>query len=640
MTPSDDSARTNGRADEQTAPPVQSTPTSQAAGAGHADAAPLTRGIAIPSTEGLQTIAAEVRAARTPLWRRLLKDPQALITSVLLLLVLLVGVLAPLLAPMGANDSSLSAINSPAGTPGYPFGADESGRDILSRMILSTQTAVIAGLIGAGVALVIGVVAGLIGGYFGRVTQATTEWVFSLIMTFPGLLLLIILMPVTGGDYRATMLIFGVLLSPGIYRIVRNLVLGVKNELYVDAARVSGLGNLRILGRHVLSVVRGPIIIAAAFLFGSAIAVQSGLAFLGVGSLEVPSYGAMIASGFRNLYIAPTQFLWPSIGLGIITASLVLLGNSLRDALEGSKPTPAKIGGGQRVVADEAVDRERAARSLLDIRDLVIAYPSPDGTLNEVVHGVSLTVARGEVMGLVGESGSGKSQTAFATLGVLPNEAVVVRGSILFDGTELIGLSDAQMRPFRGKAISYIPQEPMSNLDPSFTVGAQLVEGARAALGISKKEARSRILALLARVGIADPESTFRSYPHQISGGMAQRVLIAGAVVSRPKLLIADEPTTALDVTVQAEILDLLRDLQDELDMAVLLVTHNFGVVADVCNRIAVMRRGEIVEQGEVEAVFDAPEHPYTAMLLDSILDEETVRTDPPVTATTTGGAA
>ncbi|MDF2993333.1 MAG: transporter [Microbacterium sp.] len=615
-------------------PPLRArTSTSQAA-------EPITQSVSQPSTELLQTIAAATRASRIPVWRKLLHDPQAVITAVILAVILLLGILATVIAPHGPNDSDLGMVNAPMGTEGYLLGGDESGRDIFTRLLFSIQTAVIAGLIGTGVALVVGVTAGLIGGYFGRVTQATTEWLFSLIMTFPGLLLLIILMPVTGGDYRATMLIFGVLLSPGIYRIVRNLVLGVKNELYVDAARVAGLGNLRILGRHVLFVVRGPIIIAAAFLIGSAIAVQSGLAFLGVGSLEVPSFGAMIASGFRNLYIAPTQFLWPSIGLGLMTASLVLFGNSLRDALEGSKPQPAKVGAGQRVETDEVGSGDRAARSLLDIRDLAIAYPRPDGTLNEVVRGVSLTVPRGRVIGLVGESGSGKSQTAFATLGVLPNEAVIVRGSILFDGQELLGLTDAQMRPLRGKEIAYIPQEPMSNLDPSFRVGAQLVEGVRAALGISAKEAKERVLALLARVGINDPERTFDSYPHQISGGMAQRVLIAGAVASRPKLLIADEPTTALDVTVQAEILDLLRDLQAELDMAVLLVTHNFGVVADVCDVIAVMKHGEIVEQGEAEDIFDAPQHEYTRMLLGAILDEDTVRTDPPARPAAEGGAA
>jgi len=179
----------------------------------------------------------------------------------------------------------------------------------------------------------------------------------------------------------------------------------------------------------------------------------------------------------------------------------------------------------------------------------------------------------------------------------------------------------------------------MSNLDPSYSIGAQLVEGIRASARMSGADAKSRVLALLERVGIQNPQRTFDSYPHQISGGMAQRVLIAGAVASRPKLLIADEPTTALDVTVQAEILDLLRDLQAELNMAVLLVTHNFGVVADICDRIAVMQNGQVVESGTALELFREPKHPYTQMLLGSILDEHTVRTDPPVpVAAATGG--
>ncbi|WP_371741804.1 dipeptide/oligopeptide/nickel ABC transporter permease/ATP-binding protein [Herbiconiux sp. VKM Ac-2851] len=601
----------------------------------------MTKSVAAPSTESIAVAqAAAVAASRTPLWKKLLKDPQAVITAGILIVIFTLGLLTPLIALHGPNESALSMVNAPPGTPGYPLGADESGRDIFSRLLHSINTAAVSALLGTGVALIVGITAGLIGGYFGRATRATTEWIFSLIMTFPGLLLLIILMPVTGGDYRATMLIFGVLLAPGIYRIVRNLVLGVKNELYVDAARVSGVGTLRILGRHVLTVVRGPIIIAAAFMVGSTIAVQSGLAFLGVGSLEIPSFGAMISSGFRNLYIAPTQFLWPSLLLGLITASLVLLGNSLRDAFEGSKPKPSKVGAGQRVAEIDSVRPEAAADALLAVRGLAIAYPTPTGALFEVVKGVDLEIARGEVLGLVGESGSGKSQTAFATLGVLPNEAVITGGSIVFEGRELIGLSDGEMRPLRGKEIAYIPQEPMSNLDPSYRVGAQLVEGVRSALKVSKKEAKARVLALLERCGIADPARTFDSYPHQISGGMAQRVLIAGAVASRPKLLIADEPTTALDVTVQAEILDLLRDLQAELDMAVLIVTHNFGVVADLCDRIAVMKQGRIVETGTAAQVFGSPQHPYTKTLLGAILDESSYRTDPPVAAAAQGGQA
>ncbi|MGW2048247.1 ATP-binding cassette domain-containing protein [Streptomyces sp. NPDC001858] len=567
-------------------------------------------------------------ARRRSTLRRLLSDPQAVVSAGLLIVVVLLGLLAPVLTDHGANEANLDAVNAGVGDHGYLLGGDKSGRDIYARLLFSINTSVVSALLGASIALAIGITSGLVGGYFGRRVRGVTEWLFSLIMTFPGLLLLIVLMPVTKGDYKATMLIFGVLLSPGIYRLVRNLVLGVKNELYVDAARVSGLPDRRILRRHVFTVVRGPVVIATAFLAGSSIAVQSGLAFLGVGSNTVPSFGAMISEGFSNLYEEPSQFLWPSVMLGIITASLVLLGNALRDALEGGRPKPVRIvtATGYRPPATQT----SSGSGLLTVEDLAIAYPTPTGELKEVVSGVTLSVSAGETLGLVGESGSGKTQTAFAVLGVLPAEAVVTRGSIRLDGRELLGLSERELRAVRGTSIAYVPQEPMSNLDPSATVGAQLVEGVRAATPMSRTEARERVLALLARVGIPEPERTFRSYPHQISGGMAQRVLIAGAVASRPLLLIADEPTTALDVTVQAEILDLLRDLQKDLNMAVLLVTHNFGVVADSCGRVAVMREGTVVETGATEELFAAPRHPYTRGLLDSILDETTLRTDPP----------
>lgn len=566
---------------------------------------------------------------KSPL-RKLATDPQAVITSVLLMVIIVLGLLTPWIAPHDPNEAQLNAINATPGTPGYPLGADQNGRDIASRLLHSISTSLIAGLIGASVALAIGIAFGLIGGYFGRRLRSATEWVFSLIMTFPGLLLLIVLMPVTKGDYRATMLIFGVLLSPGVYRIVRNLVLGVKNELYVDAARVSGLSNLRILGRHVLFAVRGPIIVAAAFLIGSAISLQSGLAFLGVGSNLVPSFGAMIADGFTNLYVDPTQFIWPSVMLGTLTASLVLLGNSLRDAFEGAKLKPSKTSA-RGAITPTRENIPGSPADLLLVDDLAIAYPTPSGQQREVVKGVSLSLRAGETLGLVGESGSGKTQTAFAILGVLPPEAVITQGAIQLDGRNLIGLSEQGFRALRGREIAYIPQEPMSNLDPSYTVGAQLVEGIRASARMSRREAKARVLELLARVGIQDPQRTFDCYPHQISGGMAQRILIAGAVASRPKLLIADEPTTALDVTVQAEILDLIRDLQAELNMAVLLVTHNFGVVADICDRIAVMQDGRVVESGTALQLFREPQHSYTQMLLGSILDEHTVRTDQPM---------
>jgi peptide/nickel transport system permease protein len=263
-----------------------------------------------------------------------------------------------------------------------------------------------------------------------------------------------------------------------------------------------------------------------------------------------------------------------------------------------------------------------AGDHLLVLEDLRVAYPKADGGESVVVDGVSLEISRGQVLGLVGESGSGKSQTAFSILGLLPPNADVSATRMEFGGQELEGLSRAAMNKLRGRHMAYIPQEPMSNLDPSFKIGSQLVEPIRQHLGLSAGEAKQRALGLLERVGIPDPPRVFDSYPHEISGGMAQRVLIAGAVSCDPELLIADEPTTALDVTVQAEVLDLMRSLQQERNMGMILVTHDFGVVADICDHVAVMQTGKVVESAPAQELFADPRHPYTRMLLDSTLED------------------
>jgi peptide/nickel transport system permease protein len=262
---------------------------------------------------------------------------------------------------------------------------------------------------------------------------------------------------------------------------------------------------------------------------------------------------------------------------------------------------------------------------LLVLHNLRVAYPTAEDE-SVVVDGVSLALSRGEVLGLVGESGSGKSQTAFSILGLLPPDAEVSADTLEFGGQELQDLSRAGMNKLRGRHIAYIPQEPMSNLDPSFRIGEQLVEPMRQHLGLSKAEAKAKAIALLERVGIPEPERVFRAYPHEVSGGMAQRVLIAGAVSCDPELLIADEPTTALDVTVQAEVLDLMRSLQQERNMGLILVTHDFGVVADICDHVAVMQSGRVVENAPAEQLFADPQHPYTRMLLDSTLEDSEPR--------------
>jgi peptide/nickel transport system permease protein len=586
-------------------------------------------------TVNIATATTAPESVRTGVARTLWRSPLAVISAAVLLAMVVIALIQDWITPFSPLHVELRLTNVEPFVSEYLLGGDQYGRDILSRLIAGTRGGLIAGLTLATVALAVGVSAGLVAGYYGKLFDSVSTWVFSVLIAAPGVIILIALYTLIGVSMPVAMAVLGVLTSPGIFILVRSLTRGVRNELYVDAARVAGLSDLRIVGRHVLLAIRGPIVILAAFLAGGAIAISAGLEFLGLGDPTQPSWGGMLNDAFNNYFIAPWQLVWPAAALGIATAAFVLLGNSLRDALEGTyvKPsTRARRRELERLIGTNAVDKTLGTRSeqvehlddaapLLEIEGLQIAY-SNGNRVRTVVEGISLKVDEGEIVGLVGESGSGKTQTVFAALGVLPEQAIVARGSVRLRGVELLGLSERRMTEYRGTEIAYVPQEPLSNLDPSFTVGSQLVEGIRARTDISRKTAKGQALAMLSRVGITDPARTFRSYPHQISGGMAQRVLIAGAVIGRPRLLIADEPTTALDVTVQAEVLELLRGLQEEFRMGVLIVTHNFGVVADLCDRVIVMRTGKIVEEGPVMSVFSNPRHEYTRMLLASILDE------------------
>ena len=259
------------------------------------------------------------------------------------------------------------------------------------------------------------------------------------------------------------------------------------------------------------------------------------------------------------------------------------------------------------------------AGPVLAVRDLAVEFKTDDGVVR-AVDGVSFDLRRGEVLGIVGESGCGKSVTNLAVLGLLPRpQGRIARGSVRFDGQELVGLPERELRRMRGNRIAMIFQDPMTSLNPYLTVEEQLAEVGVLHLGLSRPEAVGRAVDLLARVGISDPARRIRSYPHEFSGGMRQRVMIAMALLCDPAVLIADEPTTALDVTIQAQILDLLADLRRERGMAVVLVTHDLGVVAGVADRILVMYAGRVVEEASTRDLFARPTHPYTLGLLQSV---------------------
>ncbi|MET8976405.1 dipeptide/oligopeptide/nickel ABC transporter permease/ATP-binding protein [Streptomyces sp. NPDC004539] len=579
---------------------------------------------------------------RAGLGRRLLRDPLAVTCLAVLLLVALASLCAPLLTSQDPVRSALDDTLAPMSSA-HPLGGDGVGRDVLARLLYGGRSSLLGALVAVSVALLLGVPAGLLAGYYRRWFDALASWVANLLMAVPAIILLLVVMSVSGQQTYLAMAVFGVLLSPGVFRLIRASVISVREELYVDAARVSGLADPRIVRRHILPVVQAPTIIQAANMFGLGIIIQSGLEFLGLGSASEASWGAMLNDAFANIYNKPVLLLWPGLAITVTVAASGLFGNALRDALDGGGTTTrTRKRPSSAVSPPQRPDTPADPDALLTVDALTVSYPTAGGE-KTVVDGVSLSVRRGEVLGLVGESGSGKSQTAFAVLGLLPPDALVGAGRLEFDGQELTGLNRAAMNRYRGRRIAYVPQEPMSNLDPSFRIGAQLAEPVRRHRGLSAKAARAEVLNLLEQVGIADPARVYASYPHQISGGMAQRVLIAGAVSCDPDLLIADEPTTALDVTVQAEVLDLLRTLQHERRMGMILVTHDFGVVADICDRVAVMRDGRIVESAPADRLFADPQHAYTRMLLDSTLEGTEPRpalTSVPAQRTAPEGAA
>jgi peptide/nickel transport system ATP-binding protein len=255
---------------------------------------------------------------------------------------------------------------------------------------------------------------------------------------------------------------------------------------------------------------------------------------------------------------------------------------------------------------------------LLEVRDLTVQFLTPDGVVR-AVDGLSFTVDRGESLGVVGESGSGKSVTFMAIMGLLNRDYTLIEGEVRFNGYDLLAMSDKERRAIRGDGIGMVFQDPMTSLHPMYRVGTQIVEAIRTHRDVSKDEAWAEAVEMLRLVGIPSPEERARSYPHEMSGGMRQRVMIAMGLVLRPDLLIADEPTTALDVTVQAQILDLIEDLKRELNIGVVLISHSLGVIADVCQRVMVMYAGRAVELGSRDEVFLTPTHPYTWGLLESI---------------------
>ena len=568
----------------------------------------------------------------------------------------LVAVFAPLLAPYGFDQvrgsDGVAFGTQQAPSAAHWFGTTVAGTDVLSRVVFGARTAVAVIVLAVILSGLVGVPLGLLSGYLGGWVDRLLVFVMDALYAFPSLLLAIVVSIVLSGGSSgavggilAAAISITVVFVPQYFRVIRNATLAVKAEPYVDAARVVGVRTPRILRRHVFSNVSSTLPVIATLNASEAILTLAGLGFLGFG-IEPTAAAEWGYDLNKALPDAASGIwwtgVWPGLAIVLVVLGATLMGESLNDILNPL----LRARGGETTTADEAElaaeyaeimeasdvdptaveavaepDGPPRTVAALSLRDLQVSFRT-DAAPVRAVRGVGLDVAPGEVVAIVGESGSGKSVTSRAVLGLLPSTAEVSGSAVLGTGgseQELIGLTAGQLRPMRGDRVSMVFQEPSTALNPVYTVGWQIIEGLRAHGDLSKSAARARAIELLDLVGMPDPEQRVDYYPHQLSGGQKQRVVIAMAIACDPEVIIADEPTTALDVTVQASILELLLSLRERLGTAIVLITHNMGVVADMADRVIVMYRGAVVEEAPVQQLFATPEHPYTQALLDAV---------------------
>lgn len=557
--------------------------------------------------------------AGSPVLRRLARKPVALAAFSWLVLITVACFAAPLLVaadPLTQNLGEIKQLPSLA----HPLGTDQLGRDVLSRLLYGGVGALVGATQAAITATLLGVVLGITSGFLRGAYDTAVSGLLDVLLAIPTIVILLSVLALFEQDMTGAMIALGVLGSAGIARVVRSATLSVRDDLYIDAARVNGLSTWLILPRHVLPRVSAPIVVQVALFIAAALIAQTGISFLGLGVRPPqPSWGGLIADASSAIGDFP-WLLVPSGGVVALTILAIgLAGDGIRDAITEvwAGTTVGRSADHRRMVLPSATTDGTGrldGDAALSVRGLIVA----DNTGHELLHDVSYDLRPGEILGVVGESGSGKTTTALASIGLLPPGLRVIDGRMLVFGKPYDLLDRRSMRELWGREIGLISQEPMIALDPCFTVDSAIGEVVRRRDRVSRRAAHDRVIELLEMVRIPDPVAVAKKYPHQLSGGMAQRVSIARALAARPSVLVADEPTTALDVTVQAEILDVIRVISQSQGMAVLFVTHDWGVVADICDRVMVLLRGDVIETGDVEQIFHAPRADYTKALLEA----------------------
>jgi peptide/nickel transport system permease protein len=555
-------------------------------------------------------------------------------------LIVLVGIFAPLVITHDPTSVGLAPANQgPSGD--FWFGVDRLGRDVFSRLVAGTRRSLIVGFGSVGLALVAGSVLGALAASGGKIADEIIMRALDVVMAFPMIVLTAILVIAFGnGNLLVLVVAIGFVFTPQLARIVRANIQSQYGQDYVAAERVIGAKRWYIIWRHVVRNCAAPILVYVTLMVATAIVFEASLSFIAAGlqGQEGPSsWGSVISYGQQLLQ---THGWWATFFPGLLILLTVLALNMLAEAIsdvwaapvarpaiakpsEGDKLETARPGDGQVVAlpglaaaAQRLAERARpepTGEPNLAVSDLRVGFEGRHRGV-DIVDGISFSVRPGEVLGLVGESGCGKSLTALTVMGLQPAGARV-RGTVRFAGSDLLTMGKRARRSLMGRQIAMIYQDALSALNPGMKIGAQLRQLTRRGGTRSPQQ-------LMELVGL-DTKRTLSAYPHELSGGQRQRVVIAMALSRDPKLVIADEPTTALDVTVQAQVIDLLLELRAELGFALILVSHDLALLSSVVDRVAVMYGGQLVETGVVSDVVGAPAHHYARGLLGSVLSLE-----------------
>ncbi|MFD7125630.1 MULTISPECIES: dipeptide/oligopeptide/nickel ABC transporter permease/ATP-binding protein [Streptomyces] len=563
------------------------------------------------------------------------------VTSRVALGVLVAVILGAVLAPLLTQDPLTTG--TPVQAPGadHWFGTDRAGRDVFARVVHGSRYSLVIGLGATAVALIAGAVLGSIAATSRKLGDESVMRTLDVVMSFPPIALAAVLVAVFGTSVPVIIFTIAFVYTPSLARVVRANVLAQYGEDYVAAEKVIGARRGYIVLRHVAVNCMAPVMVFATVMVAEAIIFEASLSFIGAGVQDPdPSWGSVLAYG-RQILLAGGWWatFFPGLAILITVLALNILSEGLTDASAAPRsartsPAPAATTAPDPVEAAATVDIDAALaklarhinateptitpvreddEELLVVRDLAIRFPDRYGDI-PVVDRLNFTVHEGETLGLVGESGCGKSITSLAVMGLLARNAEVT-GEILYRGRDLLKLPPKERRALMGPEIAMVYQDALSSLNPSVLVGTQLKQ-------LTSRGGTKTPAELLELVGLS-PERTLRSYPHELSGGQRQRVLIAMALSRSPRLLIADEPTTALDVTVQAQVVELLIRLRDELGFAMVLVSHDLALVGDLSHRVAVMYAGRLAEVGDTRSVLTGPAHHYSRGLLGSVVSLE-----------------